>query len=414
MFSLTLNNPFVLSSIREVYVLVDNLLRYVEDQIRNGYKPEMVKDALLRQGYSPALVDGVVESVMRKQASSETVPIGTSHEKTLLPKLMLALLFIIIIILGVVFIPDIIKGKQALLDITTTPSKFTYRQGEELGFVLEIYNMGSKERFDISLLYRILDNDDNAVLSKEETIAISTSTSHHRVIGLPESIRPGNYVLKVFAHYEDKVATSSFSFDVREKTAEIIPETKESCYDNIRNQDESGIDCGGVCGGYWYDDYCHPVPKDKEPEPEPEKEIKPGPETEEENPSTIDIIIQASSLSQTNPEQAKNLCLGLEETIDKDKCLKKIAPLSQISEFCDLITDVSAKDDCYMAFFMQQDFTVCDKITSQQVKDACEEMKEIMSIAEQLEQEEVNQTTEINQTIETNQSSNNESNTTGS
>ena len=34
----------------------------------------------------------------------------------------------------------------------------------------------------------------------------------------------------------------------------------ESCSDGIQNQDETGPDCGGVCGGHWYDNACHPDP----------------------------------------------------------------------------------------------------------------------------------------------------------
>ncbi len=34
-----------------------------------------------------------------------------------------------------------------------------------------------------------------------------------------------------------------------------------TCSDEIRNQDETNIDCGGVCGGYWYSNSCHVSPQ---------------------------------------------------------------------------------------------------------------------------------------------------------
>lgn len=34
-----------------------------------------------------------------------------------------------------------------------------------------------------------------------------------------------------------------------------------TCDDGVKNQDESNVDCGGVCGGYFYDGACHEEPQ---------------------------------------------------------------------------------------------------------------------------------------------------------
>src|SRR3989339_293794 len=36
---------------------------------------------------------------------------------------------------------------------------------------------------------------------------------------------------------------------------------KATCFDGIKNQDETQVDCEGICGTYWYDDGCHAEPK---------------------------------------------------------------------------------------------------------------------------------------------------------
>ncbi|MBW3001443.1 hypothetical protein KY341_06225, partial [Candidatus Woesearchaeota archaeon] len=343
---------------------------------------------------------------------------GVSHEKTVLSKVLIIFGFLVIVILGIVFLPDIIKGKEALLDVEASPNKLIYYQGEELGFDVKITNMGStKDPFDTNLIYRLLDEDENTVLSKEETIAVSTTMSHYKTLELPLNIRPGSYTLKIFANYEQKVATASFSFNVEEKTTvveschdnvknqnEIAPDCggvctsingaywydgachkepkpgpppKETCNDGIKNQDEVGPDCGGVCGGYWYDDSCHLSPK-----PKPSDE-----------PSVAEKIMQASSLAKTNPEQAKNICLSLENTNDKDRCLKTIASISMKKEYCDLIVNVNERDECYIPFFMQNDFSVCEKITDPQSRAACEQMRDIYRVLQEL-----NQTNQTNPT----------------
>ncbi|MBW2991474.1 TIGR02186 family protein [Candidatus Woesearchaeota archaeon] len=387
--------------------MVDTLLKYVEEQLGKGYRPHAVKENLVRKGYSPALVDNVLESVMMKKNTSGPAPTqGVSHAKHLSSKTILVLSFIIIVILGIVFIPKLVKTKEPLLDITASPDKHNYYQGEKLGFEVEIYNMGSSERFDTTLRYRLLDKNDNMIISREETIAISTSTSHYKTIDLPGNIKPGTYTLKVYANYEGRVATSSFTFDIEEKTATI----KETCSDGVRNQDEVGVDCGGVCGGYWYDNACHSTPKQVTPSEEEtcsdgiknQDEVgvdcggvcegywydgschsSPKPKPPEEQ-SFAEKMMQARALAKTNPEQAKNICLSLKNSDDKDKCLKTIASLSMKKEYCELITGTEDRDICYYPFFMQGDYSVCEKLTDPENKEACEQLRDISELAKQL------------------------------
>lgn len=40
-----------------------------------------------------------------------------------------------------------------------------------------------------------------------------------------------------------------------------LPSPEETCVDGIKNQNEVGVDCGGVCGGYWYTNECHTTPQ---------------------------------------------------------------------------------------------------------------------------------------------------------
>lgn len=48
-----------------------------------------------------------------------------------------------------------------------------------------------------------------------------------------------------------------------------VPETQTdadlvagTCTDGIKNQDETQVDCGGTCSGYWYDNDCNSEPKE--------------------------------------------------------------------------------------------------------------------------------------------------------
>jgi len=393
--------------------LADALLRYIEDQLAKGFKPDIIKTRLVRQGYSPTLVEGMIESVSMTKSAGMPVQIGVNHEKSVFSKLIILLLTVGVLVAGVFFFaPGLTKEKQPLLDVQATADKFSYAPGEEAGFDLEITNMGSAARFDITLIYRILDKNDNSVISKEETVAISTSTSYHKSVTLPTSIKPGNYVLKVFANYGGKVATTSFSFEVAESTGVVT--VQPSCDDGIKNQNELGIDCGGKCGGYWYDGSCHSGPKTSNgattTKPGCADKIKNQDETEIDcggvcggywydggchasskpasiqtlTPTFASIMMDARTTAKTNPEEAKNICIGLEKIDEKDKCLKLVGQITLKQEYCELIENPDYRDECYYPFFMQGDYSVCEKLTDPQSKKACEQMRELSDVRSQI------------------------------
>lgn len=57
----------------------------------------------------------------------------------------------------------------------------------------------------------------------------------------------------VFGLISSTLGTATFAFGCASSPA-------PTCTDGIQNQNEFNIDCGGVCGGYWYDDRCNAQP----------------------------------------------------------------------------------------------------------------------------------------------------------
>jgi hypothetical protein len=391
--------------------LVDTLLRYVEEQMAQGFKPDIIRARLVRQGYSPALVDGVIESVSIKKNAGAPVPLGSNHEKSIFSKLIILLLIMGVIVAGAfLLVPKLTGEKVPLLDVQATPDKLTYNPGDQIDFDLEIINMGSAERFDITLLYRVLDKNDNSVISKEETTAISTSTSLRKFVTLPSGIKPGSYSLKVFANYGGKVATTAFSFEVAEIT--VTQPTQPSCTDGLRNQNELGIDCGGVCGGYWYDGACHPRPKTSTVTNTTKASCIDGIRNQDEigidcggmcgnywydnschalpkqtnvnapnlNPTFTSTMMEVRTTVKTDPEGAKNTCLGLGKESERDECLKLVGQISLDKDYCAMIVSSEIRDQCYYPIFMKGDYTVCELLYDAESKKSCNQLRDIKQI----------------------------------
>ena len=151
-------------------------------------------------------------------------------------------------------------------------------------------------------------------------------------------------------------------------TAPNITTPKATCTDGIRNQDEMGIDCGGVCGGYWYDLKCNTQPKNNQPISS-EKPISTGAQ-----------LLDLRVLAKSNPESAKNGCLNFDDEKVRDSCLKSVAQTAMESSYCELIYDNEERDLCYYPFFMQGDYSVCDKLTVKESLQTCAQLKQIADL----------------------------------
>lgn len=370
--------------------MADELLKYVENQLRSGYTQTQIRQALINRGYDPNIVQGAIDSVSMRSLNSDSVQMNSSYISKSLSKQIIFVALGLSAIILLVFLSIFFFKKEALLDVMTSPEKQIYHPGDFVSFNIQIFNMGAKDKFDVTLNYRVLDKNDNLITGTEETIAISTSASHRKEVRLPNSMKSGDYILKVFANYEGKIATSAFTFKIEPKQINIQPIAKTinsslietqgnsqnnqkpnnqliaSCEDGIRNQDESGIDCGGICGGYWYEFTCNQEPQKITTTPV----IK----------SVGAIILEARNLAKTNAYEAMQICYDFSSEISKDACIKSVAQSSMQSIHCEQVINDNERDLCYYPFFMNGDYTVCEKLVTKESLETCAQLKKITEI----------------------------------
>ncbi|MBN2142619.1 hypothetical protein JW711_04785 [Candidatus Woesearchaeota archaeon] len=436
--------------------MADALLKYVSDQLKKGYSAEQIRSVLIRQGYSPAIVDGVMDSALRNKMGSPSKAVGTPNQgyagkdysayssspsqrpgsKTVM--IILAVVVLVIVGGGIFLLLGLFKG-GADLDMRATPDKESFTPGDEVGFDLDIFGQGFSNK-GVTLAYRVFDENENLIASEEGSEVISTSESYHKSIDLPSSAKPGRYEMKVFANYDDKIASSSFTFLVAEKSGAgetTTPDetsgsssdsssgttTKETCNDGVKNQDEDGIDCGGKCGGYWYDNRCNAITEEerdaRNAEDEPAKEscsdgvknqdetgidcggtcggywydlechTSPKPEAKEavltSVKSTGAQLMDIRMKAKSDPEGAYQGCVGFTDESIRDNCIKSVAQTSKESKYCDMIISDNDRDLCYYPFFMEGDYTVCDKLTLKDSLQTCAQLKQFSGMTQNLQ-----------------------------
>jgi hypothetical protein len=439
-----------------------DIVNYIRDSLARGYDANSITNALLQYGHNiqdirdsftsyysqynrPAYYPPkqAQQSQKVQQPSQQTIkPVSTSvggeahkvhHVIHLSPKSLVFLLLLVVVASFFFFNPFKLAEKE-LLDYRITVTTKEIQAGDNLIFINKFANMGSKTKYDVIMNYQIKNAADNSILDEwSETKAISLIQEQSVSFNIPEGTKAGNYYLMGESKYKGGIIKSRASFKVYEETSD------PSCFDNIKNQDEEDVDCGGICqacescfdGRCNQDEDCNFIlnsPPDcggscNECESCPSKcpvddscsigycnestnyicaYIKKQNccgnglcEAGEQDDCTADCplkedreqaeafnyIDQANSLAESSPEQAKENCDKIASQNHKDSCYFDVARKSKQSKYCSYIVSNTntERDNCYILFAYDNDFTVCEKIEDGNLNSACDQLSQMYS-----------------------------------
>jgi len=372
--------------------VVAELQDYVKELLNQGYPPDTVRSQMIAYGYSRDAIDGAL--------AAHT----THHVIDLSPRTVIVIVCLVAGI-GVMagglfywFTPG-----DALLDLTPHPVQTEVSPGSALVWVNEVTNLGGRRRFDVELRHEARAENGTTVASRTETIAIETRASTPAQLQLPVKLAPGEYTLLTTARYAGKRATASFKFVVS-KPASAVPLT---CFDDIQNQGEEGVDCGGPCsaclppedtqlrqcvGGCDDFDSCtvdscvtgRCVNSPKVPccgNFNCEQAETPLSCAEDCALKTIiktpdQLIAEASKLAVKSPSQAAGLCASILQSAYADKCYGIVAQNAKQSSYCVSIQDPDTKDGCYLNYAqVTNDYNICSKLKNRLYRSSCESFK---------------------------------------
>ena len=135
-------------------------------------------------------------------------------------------LIIVLLLLCSFFLPIINAANVSSLNADVKIPK-EYRQvvpGKELVASIKLMNLGSEGRVDVSIDYRLHDNNKD-ILTKTETVAVETQANFVRTFDIPQDSPIGTYNLDVTVTYSDgKKAAGSDTFEVVNEK-KVIPMT---------------------------------------------------------------------------------------------------------------------------------------------------------------------------------------------
>lgn len=414
--SISINNNITKTA---ATVVKNPLTDYVKQQLSAGFPIDSIRDYLTNYGYPADQVNEAISQAYHPAFQSHGKGGGT---------ILLALLGIfLVLILGSLFAFSE-PGKNALLDYNIETADKTIQSDSALRFTDKFTNIGKKKDYDVIVEYFIQEMKTNVIIDRwEETIGIDSIENHNANRELPVDVQPGKYIIRGVVTYFDKEARAYDTFSVVPKTEEIpiesctdniknqgednvdcggpcqpcIISNKPTCYDGIKNQDEKGIDCGGSCrqcptcddeirnqgeeridcGGP-----CEPCVKKESCYDDIKNQDETGVDcggicapcfnTQPSNPSNNTPSIKNYDREDIN--KGLKECRAINNEKEKDECYLALATgNANESGICQEIVSDSKNDICYMHFVNNKDYSVCDKIINNYIKRSCKSLKQI-------------------------------------
>lgn len=238
-------------------------------------------------------------------------------------KLVLGLILVLLVAGGGYLAYDKIFETKALLDVKIEPKETQFMPEEDVGFKLDLTNLGEAKRFDVMLTYRIIGSEGQILSTKQETLAVSTSMSLEREMALPSNVKLGRYQLKALVSYgKNQAASAAFSFEV---VNEIL---------------------------------------------------KSGEITAEEQ-KFQDFLKRIEEVAKSSPSGAQQACEEQKNPGQHDECIRAIVKVSHLPEYCDSLLDDNLRDNCYLSFVMEGNTALCGKIKQENNKDYCNRLRDI-------------------------------------
>ncbi len=375
------------------------IVQWLRQYLKSGYDLAVLERTLLDNGYRKQDIDDAVRSIYGAEVKH------VIHlSKTSVALIIAVICSSLLIAAGFLYFT---QQPAELLDVSTEVLDSSLQPGQRLNFNVELSSLGSSRRYDVDVRYDI-EKDGATLTFKEETIGLETSKSQRTFIDLPVDAEPGSYILRTLARYQDKVARAASSFTV------YIQSEIATCTDNIQNQGEEGVDCGGPCSQC---PSCHDNTLNQDEEGVDCGGIcKPCSDCDDNDPCTQDIVVSSEckhekispccgnsiceqgeecpadcpqddpypgstvwekldaikELARSDDYAAAARCDSFDENLHREKCLDNVAKQSNKHSYCEEIMDERTREECLISVAKgADDHGICEKISQDTRRDRC-------------------------------------------
>ncbi len=317
-------------------------------------------------------------------------------------------LFGIVLVSYLLFFKTELETPSQLLDVRTDPVTREVQPGEKLLLTTKITNQGKQRRFDVTVSYTMTHLISEKVLYHNQlSVAVETVKDHVEEVEIPKNAELGDYLLKTVVRYSGQKEPLIAQNYIKVYQTSSTP----TCFDNVKNQGESQVDCGGPCmacptctdriqnQGEEGVDCGGPCSQQCEreviPQPTPSKEscfdsirnqdeegvdcggsCRPCTSLANEDMTPRQILLNIRTIARENPNKAADYCNRIEDSYKKDTCFNSIADEVKQKEYCSMIADSNLKQSCLWPFLVNNENQNCDELEGT-MRSTCKLMKDV-------------------------------------
>ena len=348
-----------------------SLVEYVRSLLNQGYGEGVIRSTLLNAGYSPSEVDvafRVVRGLSVRSVSTRSLV------------LVFGVLFVLaLVIFGVL---KFLGPSPADLSFSVGLFSSSFSPGQEVLVNVDISNSGGAVSGLID--FEVI-GPGGRVAGKTESFSVVNSVSVPSSIVLPKGAPLGSYSLKVSLSYGVHSSSKSVSFNVVEGVKSSVA-SESLVSPSVESAIQVELSCPVSCDDL---DFCtldscvkgecvHRVVVPCCGNRVCESGEVCGVDCE----GLVDVDatrVEAVSLASSDFSGAVNLCKSLGASYLVDGCLADVSEEGNSKSGCLSIVDVEVRDSCLVSFALKDDFSVCDDVVNQYLKNSCLSLKALKS-----------------------------------
>ncbi len=348
-----------------------SLLEYIQRLLQQGYDPKIIRDTLLKAGYSSY----DIEEAMRAAGAPKKVPV----------KLLVTIFVILLAVAaGLLVALKLVQPAPAELGLSLSLFSTVVQPGSDLIVTANVDNPSGRQvsgLIDFAVM-----GPAGKVVSTTESVSLTNRASVPVTIRIPDGSPEGAYSLRATLSYGRVSTTQTAVFDVERISVEAPTYVLEER--PVVEAKQAQLTCPGGCDdlNFCTDDSCiqgrciHapivPCCGNRVCESGESKESCVV-DCSERPVDPKELSDRAENMASSDLAGALELCDSLAQRQYVDVCVKGVADEADSKESCERIVADDVRDTCYITFAYDNDFSVCDKLTNKYMRNSCFSLAEL-------------------------------------
>jgi len=320
---------------------------YIVSMLKRGYSPDIIRNKLLESGYNIEDIDKAFSSAYGK------------GENKFIPIIILMMVIISLSAIGYIYFYYFYPQKNSsAFSFSIKADSSDAERGDFVVFSKETELISDD---NVLLKYELISKDDKSVIAKEEEYgSLAELFSRKSKLEVPIDAKSGAYQIKATLEYKTSKKTA---------LAEVNIDGSGKSRSNDGGEPDLSAETTNLVPSTTIARISTTTSTVAIQEEEDNENLE---DIDVDSLDSYEALFKIKELAKSNSETAASKCSDFEIDIFRYDCYSNIAEVTGDYSFCDKIKDERLKDNCIIiAAKSSKDDSVCEKASSSEKKDSC-------------------------------------------